>query len=71
MLAPLIRALALAVSPLCFHLLYMGGVFQHYIAKLACRFGRINRTAVAVCYKERQLAGMVDMRMRHDYSVYV
>ena len=71
MLAPLIRALALAVSPLSFHLLYMGGILQHDIAKLAGRFCRIDRSAVSIGNKERQLACMIDMRVCHDYRVYI
>ena len=62
-------ALALAVSPLRLSLLYMSGIPEHYIAKLAGSFSRVDRPAVSVCNQERQLACMIDMSVCNYYCV--
>ena len=62
-------ALPLAGFPLRVGHLDVRAVAQHYLAERACCAACIYQPAVAVLIEQRQLAGVIDVRMRQKHKV--
>ena len=61
----------LTVSPLCLEGLNVSTITKHDITQIAGCSGCINRTAKSSCISQREISGMVNMRMRQQGKIYI